>query len=212
MSSLTARRSCPKRSPAPAAGTPTGCPYAARTRCRARPADPAPRSHLRVLGPGCGGLRGDAGRGRGGRNAVGGHEGGAGLAARSGLAGLARRSRTMPFGGQTKCELPPVDPARVPTRVTSAAERSAPSRALASARSPTSVYVRASQSPAPQARSQDGVGASDAAASQANPSGSVKVSAVLPRTMRCEPVPSAGTPRSLARARRLYSASLTGLD
>lgn len=51
-----------------------------------------------------------------------------------------------------------------------------------------------------------------AAASQGKPSGSVKVPAVLPSTMWCEPVPSAATPRSLARARRLYRASLTGLD
>jgi predicted ATPase/class 3 adenylate cyclase len=42
-----------------------------------------------------------------------------------------------------------------------------------------------------------------AVVSHANPSGSVKGSASLPITSRCDPVPSAGTPASLARARRL---------
>lgn len=56
------------------------------------------------------------------------------------------------------------------------------------------------------------MGADGAVASQANPSGSVKASAAPPRARVGEPVPSAGTPRSLARALRLYSASLTGLD
>ena len=40
------------------------------------------------------------------------------------------------------------------------------------------------------------------AVSHANPSGSVKGSASLPMTIRCDPVPSAETPASLARARR----------
>lgn len=37
-----ASRSCRSRSPVPAAGTPTGCRYAARTRSRTTPAGPAP--------------------------------------------------------------------------------------------------------------------------------------------------------------------------
>ena len=40
------------------------------------------------------------------------------------------------------------------------------------------------------------------AASHANPSGSVKGPASLPIASRCDPVPSGGTPASLARARR----------
>ena len=41
------------------------------------------------------------------------------------------------------------------------------------------------------------------AASQMNPSGSVKGPASLPMTIRCDPVPSCSTPASLAAARRL---------
>ena len=41
------------------------------------------------------------------------------------------------------------------------------------------------------------------AASQMNPSGSVNGPASLVMAIRCDPVPSGGTPASLARARRL---------
>ncbi len=40
------------------------------------------------------------------------------------------------------------------------------------------------------------------AASQVNPSGSVKGPARLPMMIRCDPLPSGETPASLARARR----------
>jgi SMI1 / KNR4 family (SUKH-1) len=49
-------------------------------------------------------------------------------------------------------------------------------------------------------------------AAHANPSGSVKGPASLPITSRCDPDPSAETPASLARARRLYTPSLMCLD